>query len=146
MKALSPGLIADFQTLLLVDAPLETRYSTLVALLKDSCPLVSWVGFYLWNGSDLWVGPYQGKVACLKITPPQGVCGQAFLQNRILVVPDVELFPGHIACDSLSRSEIVVPLPGRRGVLDLDSYQEAAFDAEDGELLAELLRRVESGK
>jgi GAF domain-containing protein len=62
------------------------------------------------------------------------------------VVPDVELFPGHIACDSLSRSEIVVPLPGRRGVLDLDSYQEAAFDAEDGELLAELLRRVESGK
>ena len=96
-----------------------------------------WVGFYRAAGGELRLGPFQGTVACYRIRKGRGVCGTAFAEGRSIVVPDVEQFPGHIACSSLSRSEIVVPLFSTgsdrtvRGVLDIDSDRPAAFDETD---------------
>ena len=96
-----------------------------------------WVGFYRAAGGDLRLGPFQGTVACYRIRKGRGVCGTAFAEGRSIVVADVEQFPGHIACSSLSRSEIVVPLFSTgsdrtvRGVLDIDSDRPAAFDETD---------------
>ena len=101
-----------------------------------------WTGFYLVNGETLQLGPFQGPVACYNIKRGKGVCGSAWLENRTLVVPDVEQFPGHIACSSLSRSEIVVPLRDDRGqvvgVLDIDSKELATFDDVDARWLEEI--------
>ena len=101
-----------------------------------------WTGFYLVNGDTLQLGPFQGPVACYNIKRGKGVCGSAWLENRTLVVPDVEQFPGHIACSSLSRSEIVVPLRDDRGqvvgVLDIDSKEPATFDDVDARWLEEI--------
>ena len=115
----------------------------MIAFIKEKLPYVSWVGFYRAKGSDLWVGPYQGKLACLKIPEGKGVCRKAFKENRVLTVKNVEEFEGHIACDALSRSEIVLPV-GRLGVLDLDSHELAAFDQEDEKGLKVLLSILES--
>ncbi len=105
------------------------------ALIHGSLPTLNWAGFYLWRGGELVVGPFQGKPACVRIKAGRGVCGGAVAQRRSLVVADVHAFPGHIACDSASRSELVVPLlaeDGRiLGVLDLDSPEPARFDDED---------------
>lgn len=104
------------------------------ALLFEALPGLNWVGFYLLQGRELVLGPFQGKVACVRIGLGRGVCGTAAERLTTLIVPDVHAFPGHIACDSASRSEIVVPLiqDGRLlGVLDLDSPQLARFDEED---------------
>ena len=91
-----------------------------------------WVGFYLEREGELRLGPFQGSVACMHIAHGRGVCGTAFAQRKSIVVDDVEQFPGHIACSSLSRSEIVVPLFDRQGepvgVLDIDSERLAMFD------------------
>ena len=101
-----------------------------------------WTGFYLVNGDTLQLGPFQGPVACYNIKRGKGVCGSAWLENRTLVVPDVEQFPGHIACSSLSRSEIVVPLRDDRGqvvgVFDIDSKELATFDDVDARWLEEI--------
>ena len=101
-----------------------------------------WVGFYRVQGDELVLGPFQGPVACTRIARGRGVCGTAWQEDRTLVVPDVDAFPGHIACSSLSRSEIVIPLHDRegrvRGVLDIDSDRPAAFDATDAAWLEEL--------
>ncbi len=98
-----------------------------------------WVGFYLVENDQLVLGPFQGNVACYRIGHGRGVCGTAWAQARTQVVPDVEAFPGHIACSSLSRSEIVVPLlDGQgivRGVLDIDSKELAQFDETDARYL-----------
>jgi len=104
------------------------------ALLYEALPNLNWVGFYFLEGRELVLGPFQGKVACVRIALGQGVCGTAAEGRETVVVPDVHAFPGHIACDAASRSEIVVPLiqNGRLlGVLDLDSPQLARFDHED---------------
>jgi len=104
------------------------------ALLYQMLPDVNWVGFYFLQGGELVLGPFQGKVACVRIPLGRGVCGTAAARREILVVPDVNEFPGHIACDAASRSEIVVPLvqAGRLlGVLDLDSPNLSRFDHED---------------
>ena len=94
-----------------------------------------WTGFYRVVGNELVLGPFQGPVACMHIGFGRGVCGTAWEQRQTIVVPDVELFPGHIACSSLSRSEIVVPLFGTDGevvaVLDIDSTELATFDQVD---------------
>ena len=106
------------------------------ALLYQMLPEVNWVGFYFLQGRELVLGPFQGKVACVRIAMGRGVCGTAAERREILVVPDVQAFPGHIACDAESRSEIVVPLiqSGRLiGVLDVDSPILARFDDEDRE-------------
>ena len=96
-----------------------------------------WTGFYLVEDGELQLGPFQGTVACYHIGYGRGVCGTSWAQNETIIVDDVEQFPGHIACSSLSRSEIVVPLHNHAGtvtgVLDIDSTSLAAFDASDRE-------------
>jgi GAF domain-containing protein len=104
------------------------------ALLYDLLPDLNWAGFYFMRGSELVLGPFQGKVACVRIAVGRGVCGTAVERRSSIVVPDVHAFPGHIACDSASRSELVVPLvKGGRvlGVLDLDSPSPERFDEDD---------------
>ena len=108
--------------------------ANMCALLYQMLPQVNWVGFYFLQGGELVLGPFQGKVACVRIPMGRGVCGTAAARREILVVPDVNAFPGHIACDGASRSEIVLPLvqSGRLlGVLDLDSPNLSRFDHED---------------
>lgn len=109
--------------------------ANMAALLFQGLPDVNWAGFYFLNGGDLVLGPFQGKVACIRIAVGKGVCGKAAQGRETVIVPDVLAFPGHIACDAASRSEIVVPLvQGGRllGVLDLDSPKLARFDHDDG--------------
>jgi len=104
-----------------------------------------WVGFYLVKQGELVLGPFQGPVACTRIAKGKGVCGAAWEQARTLVVPDVEAFPGHIACSSLSRSEIVVPVfkgDEVAGVLDVDSELLDQFDATDAYYLEQLVKLV----
>jgi L-methionine (R)-S-oxide reductase len=108
--------------------------ANMCALLYQMLRDVNWVGFYFLQGGELVLGPFQGKVACVRIAMGRGVCGTSAAHREILVVPDVNEFPGHIACDAASRSEIVLPvIQGGRllGVLDLDSPQRARFDHED---------------
>ena len=105
------------------------------ALLFFALPDLNWAGFYLSEGERLILGPFQGRPACIEIPFGRGVCGTAAREDRTVLVPDVHLFPGHIACDGASRSEIVVPLHGGDGrvvgVLDLDSPLPARFTEED---------------
>jgi L-methionine (R)-S-oxide reductase len=121
---------------LLADEPSGlANTANMSALLFEALPGLNWVGFYFLQGRELVLGPFQGKVACVRIGLGRGVCGTAAERLKTLIVPDVHAFPGHIACDSASRSEIVVPLiqDGRLlGVLDLDSPQLARFDEQDG--------------
>jgi GAF domain-containing protein len=124
------------------------RMATAAALLMGGLEHASWVGFYLrQDDGSLLVGPYQGPLACMLLPPGKGVCGAAASSGRTVVVADVHAYPGHIACDPSSRSEIVVPLvrEGRVfGVLDLDSDRPAAFDEVDRvhlEVLARIIAR-----
>lgn len=110
------------------------------ALIFQLLPGLNWSGFYFLRGSELVLGPFQGKVACVRIEVGRGVCGTAARARQTVIVPDVHAFPGHIACDPQSRSEIVIPLiqAGELiGVLDLDSPLPGRFDAEDASGLAE---------
>jgi L-methionine (R)-S-oxide reductase len=122
------------------------RMATIAALLHHKMPGFSWTGFYLLDGDRLLVGPYQGLLACLDLEPHSGVCWAGLLRNEPVIVPDVHAFPGHIACDSRSRSEVVVPV--RRpdgavmGVLDIDSTEPAWFDEEDARGLEPLAALV----
>lgn len=103
-----------------------------------------WVGFYLVKENELVLGPFQGPVACTRIALGKGVCGTAWKEQKTIVVPDVDLFPGHIACSSLSKSEIVVPLKNTAGaivgVLDVDSDMLNSFDSIDEKYLEEIIR------
>ncbi len=104
------------------------------ALLYQSLPELNWAGFYLLKGNELVVGPFQGRPACVRIAIGKGVCGSAAARRETLIVPNVHEFAGHIACDSASNSEIVVPMIREGtllGVLDLDSPQLDRFDSED---------------
>jgi len=106
------------------------------ALIFQFLPDLNWAGFYFMRGGELVLGPFQGKTACVRIAVGRGVCGTAVERRESIVVPDVHAFPGHIACDSASRSELVVPLirDGQvLGVLDLDSPSPNRFDDEDRE-------------
>lgn len=105
-----------------------------------------WVGFYLVKGEELVLGPFQGPVACTRIRRGKGVCGSSWAQAQTLIVPDVEKFPGHIACSSLSRSEIVVPIIRNGtvvGVLDVDSADLDTFDTVDQRFLEEVAGWIE---
>ena len=116
------------------------------ALLYGTLEGINWVGFYWREGDTLVLGPFQGKPACIEIPLGRGVCGTAAAQDRTQLVPDVHLFPGHIACDAASRSEIVVPIrqDGRvAGVLDIDSPQPARFTEADREGLEAFVRILE---
>jgi L-methionine (R)-S-oxide reductase len=108
--------------------------ANLSALLFERLPEINWAGFYLLQGGELVLGPFQGKAACVRIALGRGVCGTAAQRRETVIVADVHEFPGHIACDSASRSEIVLPLLDRGrllGVLDIDSPQLARFDQDD---------------
>jgi L-methionine (R)-S-oxide reductase len=118
------------------------------ALLYHALPNLNWAGFYLVRGGELVLGPFQGKVACVRIALGHGVCGTAAQRRETLIVPDVDAFPGHIACDAASRSEIVVPMiqSGRLlGVLDIDSPQLNRFDGEDAAGLESLVKLLIRG-
>jgi L-methionine (R)-S-oxide reductase len=111
------------------------------ALVYHALPDLNWAGFYFFDGSELVVGPFQGQPACVRIALGKGVCGTAAVTRQTQVVRDVDAFPGHIACDSASRSEVVVPLvDGERliGVWDVDSPKLARFDAADREGMEQL--------
>ncbi|MGK9166524.1 GAF domain-containing protein [Inquilinus limosus] len=108
--------------------------ANLSALIFHGLPDLNWAGFYLMRGGELVLGPFQGKPACIRIPLGRGVCGTAAERRQPVLVPDVHAFPGHIACDAASRSELVVPLLRDGtvlGVLDLDSPLPGRFDAED---------------
>src|SRR5215210_8355116 len=112
------------------------------SLLFHTLPDLNWSGFYLLKGGELVLGPFQGKPACVRIALGSGVCGTAAASRRTVVVENVHEFPGHIACDSASNSEVVVPLlkgDELLGVLDLDSPSLGRFDAEDAKGLGELV-------
>jgi len=108
--------------------------ANLAALIFNALPALNWAGFYFYDGRELVVGPFQGLPACVRIALDKGVCGTAASTRQTQRVEDVDAFPGHIACDSASRSELVVPLVHRGelvGVLDLDSPELARFDEQD---------------
>ena len=116
------------------------------ALLYDAMENVNWAGFYLVRGDRLVLGPFQGKPACVHIAKGRGVCGAAWAEDNTLRVPDVHAFPGHIACDCASRSEIVIPLHAAgeiRGVLDIDSPAEDRFSQADQAGLEAFARALE---
>jgi GAF domain-containing protein len=136
-------LRAALTALLAGEHDLVANAANTAALLFGALPEVNWAGFYFLRGAELVVGPFQGKPACVRIALGRGVCGTAAVERRTLVVPDVHAFPGHIACDAASRSEIVVPLLGGGellGVLDVDSPRPGRFDAADAHGLEELVR------
>ena len=121
-------------------------FSNLSALLMASFDNLNWAGFYLLRGGRLVVGPFQGKPACIHIAPGRGVCGTAAAKDETTVVPDVHLFPGHIACDGASESEIVIPVHGGgevKAVLDIDSPVKNRFSPEDREGLEALVKTIE---
>ncbi|MCR5468512.1 MAG: GAF domain-containing protein [Lachnospiraceae bacterium] len=116
------------------------------ALLYDSMENLNWAGFYLMDNGSLLLGPFQGKVACIRIAMGKGVCGTAASEDKTLVVPNVHEFPGHIACDCASNSEIVVPIHSNGkivGVLDIDSPKFDRFSEEDKLGLEEFVRALE---
>jgi GAF domain-containing protein len=118
-----------------------SNLSNLTAALKDTFEKISWVGFYLFDGNKLYLGPFQGKVACTRIEIGKGVCGTSAKEQKTIIVRDVDDFPGHIACDSSSKSEIVIPIIKNKklyGVLDIDSYQYNAFNDTDKIFLEEI--------
>ncbi len=121
-------------------------FSNLSALIKETLPELNWAGFYFADESGLTVGPFQGKPACIHIAPGKGVCGTAVARKETVVVPDVHAFPGHIACDSASASEIVIPLcrDGKvAAVLDIDSPVKDRFSPADRDGLEALARKIE---
>jgi L-methionine (R)-S-oxide reductase len=127
-------LAQELESLLAGERDLIANAANTAALLFNALPDVNWVGFYLLKAGELVVGPFQGKPACVRIALGKGVCGTAAAERRTVLVPDVHAFPGHIACDEASRSEIVVPLMKTGellGVLDLDSPRLARFDEAD---------------
>ena len=132
---------------LIRDVPYETaNLANASALLWESLPEINWAGFYLMKNGMLVLGPFQGKTACIEIRIGKGVCGTAVERDEILLVEDVHQFPGHIACDSASNSEIVLPIHVKGeiiGVLDIDSPSLARFDKEDQEGLAEFVKIFE---
>lgn len=122
--------------------------SNISALIAATLPDLNWAGFYLLRNGILTVGPFQGKPACIHIAPGKGVCGTAAARDETVLVPDVHQFPGHIACDSASASEIVIPVHAEglvTAVLDIDSPVKARFTPEDREGLEQLVRVIEEG-
>jgi L-methionine (R)-S-oxide reductase len=134
-RELKPQLASLFDG----EPDLIANLANAAAALKACIAKASWVGFYLVKDQELVLGPFQGNVACVRIAFGRGVCGTAAAEKRVVIVPDVEKFAGHIACDAGSRSEIVVPILARGklvAVLDVDSYELAAFDDIDAAGLA----------
>lgn len=136
------ALIPQIKGLLEGETDLIANLANICGALKEQFNWF-WVGFYLVKNGELVLAPFQGPVACTRIRKGRGVCGSSWEQAKTLIVPDVEKFPGHIACSSLSKSEIVVPMFHQGevvGVLDVDSDQLDSFDTTDQKYLEEILR------
>jgi L-methionine (R)-S-oxide reductase len=141
------GLARELDALLAGETDPVANAANAAAAIYHALPELNWAGFYFLRPGELVLGPFQGRPACVRIALGKGVCGTAAAERRSVLVPDVEAFPGHIACDTASRSELVVPLlagDSLLGVLDLDSPVLARFDAADRagcEMLAEVVVR-----
>ena len=139
-------MVQQAEALLREDGWYVAAMSNLSALVMENMEELNWAGFYLRRGNGLTVGPFQGKPACIHIPMGRGVCGTAAERDETVVVPDVHAFPGHIACDGASRSEIVIPLHAEGkvvGVMDLDSPVMDRFSQQDREGLEALVKCVE---
>ena len=135
-------LVKQIKSLLNKEDNLITNLSNFTAALKQTFSKISWVGFYLFDGSKLYLGPFQGKVACTEIKIGSGVCGTSAKKRETIIVENVDEFTGHIACDVESKSEIVVPIVkdgNLFGVLDLDSTEFGSFNSIDKKYLEELV-------
>lgn len=138
------SLIPQIEALISTETDAVANMANICAALKEQFNFF-WVGFYLVKEDELVLGPFQGPVACTRIAYGKGVCGTAWKEQRTLIVPDVDAFPGHIACSSLSKSEIVVPLiinDRIAGVLDVDSKETADFDETDELYLNQIIKLV----
>jgi GAF domain-containing protein len=134
------SIFPQIQGLLEGEPDLIANLANTVAALKEQFGWL-WIGFYLVKNDELVLGPFQGPVACTRIRKGKGVCGTSWAESRTLIVPDVEAFPGHIACSSISRSEIVIPVIRNNNVvavLDADSSDYAHFDTEDQQWLEKI--------
>ncbi len=134
-------LISQVKSLLSKEDNILSNLSNYTAAINQTFDFISWVGFYLFDGSKLYLGPFQGKVACTNIEIGKGVCGNSALNKQTIIVEDVDKFPGHIACDADSKSEIVIPIfkyDKLFAVLDIDSYYYNSFDLVDKKYLEEL--------
>ncbi|MBS1781556.1 MAG: GAF domain-containing protein [Bacteroidetes bacterium] len=137
-------LLPQIAALISVETDLVANLGNIVAALKEQFNWF-WVGFYLVRRDELILGPFQGSIACTRIKKGKGVCGSSWVQKQTLIVPDVERFPGHIACSSQSRSEIVVPIIRKNevvGVLDVDSEKLDQFDLTDQVYLEKIVALI----
>ncbi|WP_221389682.1 GAF domain-containing protein [Dyadobacter sp. NIV53] len=145
-KTIYETIIPQIQSLIESESDLTANLANVAAVLKEAFGFF-WVGFYIAKEGQLVLGPFQGPVACTRIPFHKGVCGASYSQQKTLIVPDVEAFPGHIACSSASRSEIVLPVFHRNGtvamVLDVDSDELDDFSETDAEWLEGLIRLIE---
>jgi L-methionine (R)-S-oxide reductase len=138
------SLVPQIEALLYGETDLVANMANICAALKEQFKWF-WVGFYLVKDGELVLAPFQGPVACTRIAKGKGVCGAAWQQEETLIVPDVDQFPGHIACSSLSRSEIVVPIFNDDevvGVLDVDSEDLDTFNETDAQYLSQIIKLV----
>lgn len=139
------SLIPQIEALLYGETDQIANMANVCAALKEQFNWF-WVGFYLVKNDELVLGPFQGPVACTRIKKGKGVCGSSWQQNEVLIVPDVDDFPGHIACASASKSEIVLPVYKNGniiGVLDVDSEYLAHFDEVDGKYLNQIIKLLD---
>ena len=138
------ALIPQVEGLLMGETDLVANMANVTAALKEQFNFL-WVGFYLVKNDELVLAPFQGPVACTRIKKGRGVCGKSWAENTILIVPDVEKFPGHIACSSSSKSEIVIPILKANeiiGVLDVDSAEYHSFDDTDAKYLQQIIELI----
>lgn len=140
-------LMPQLEALVAGEPDVTANLANIAAALREAFGFF-WVGFYLVKGSQLVLGPFQGPIACTRINLGKGVCGTAWAEKRTQLVPDVDAFPGHIACSSASKSEIVVPVFDKAGevamVLDVDSDQLADFDLTDQQYLEQLAQLIQT--
>ncbi|GBQ70464.1 hypothetical protein AA103196_2497 [Ameyamaea chiangmaiensis NBRC 103196] len=143
---LTPDDLPETVDALLADEPdAIANMANIAAVLFEALPDINWAGFYILRGDTLVLGPFQGRLACTRIPVGRGVCGTAAGQCQTLVVDDVHAFPGHIACDAASASEIVVPIMvggSVFGVLDIDSPSRSRFSADDRQMLEGIVRSL----
>jgi len=139
------SLIPQIKGLLDGETDLIANLANVAAAMKEQFNWL-WIGFYLVKNDELIVGPFQGPVACTRIRKGKGVCGTSWAKRETIIVPDVEKFPGHIACSSLSKSEIVVPVIRNNeviAVLDIDSKEYNSFDETDQQYLEQIVKLIE---
>ncbi|MGO3918164.1 GAF domain-containing protein [Acinetobacter venetianus] len=140
------SIIPQIQAIIEDETDVIANLANICAALKQQFDWF-WIGFYLVKDNELVLGPFQGPIACTRIAIGRGVCGRAWQQQQVIIVPDVDQFPGHIACSSASRSEIVLPMMKNGeclGVLDIDSSELNQFDEVDAKYLKQLITMIEN--